>query len=177
MKLLGKYLTLFVAGLLLSLFAWRTWDVTSLPMIAAFWGIILVTPALMDFVPWLFRLQKRLALQQLSGIHYEFGATRIRIFYAARLIWIATEDLHQALGIPLTDIDRQRLKRGGRHLIIPGTKLLGIAEPHVHAYVASLNNPEGSRFIWWFEHDVAKPLHTKIAQGLPIAESVGQNQD
>lgn len=164
MKLLEKYLALFFASLLLSLFAWHAWDDMAAPAIAAFWGIVFITPALIDFVPWCYQRLKWQAEAELNGIHYEFGATRVRVFYAANLIWIASDDLHRALGV--TQV------QGGSLLTIPGTRVAGIAEPQVHSYVASLNSPESSRFIVWFEQCIAKPLRTRIDHGLPITETV-----
>lgn len=176
MRLVEKYLVLFVASSLLSLFAWHTWGETAAPVMAAFWGIVFFTPAPMDVLPWLFQYQKRRALQALNGKHYEFGATRIRVFYAADRIWVASEDLHRALGLPLNDIDRQRLQRGNRHLTVPGTNIMGISEDDLRDYVLSLRSTENQKFILWFENNVAQPLHTKIALGNAIPERTHSGQ-
>lgn len=176
MSLLEKYLVLFVASGLLSLFAWHAWGDTAAPAMAAFWGIVFFTPALMDVLPWLFQYQKRRALQALNGKHYEFGATRIRVFYAADRIWVASEDLHHALGSTLSDTDRLRLQRGNRHLTVPGTKVMGISEEHLRDYVLGLQSADKNRFVLWFENDVAKPLHLKIEQGSPVSKHAQRGQ-
>ncbi len=176
MRLLEKYLLLFVVSLALSTFAWHAMREVALPMIAAFWGIVFITPALMDFIPWLFQAQKRRALKALNGTYYAFGKTPVRIFYAAELIWIVSDDLHQALGQPLDDIDRLRLQRGNRHLIIPGTPHLGISETHLRDYVLSLRSEARQRFIGWFEQQIVAPMRNKRDQGLPIAEIIRERQ-
>lgn len=176
MRLLEKYLLLLVVSLALSAFAWHAMREVALPMIAAFWGIVFITPALMDFVPWLLQAQKRRALKALNGTYYAFGKTHVRVFYAADLIWVVSEDLHQALGQPLDAVEHQRLQRGNRHLIIPGTPHLGISETHLRDYVLSLRCEERQRFVGWFEKEIVAPLRNKRDQGLPIAETIRERQ-
>jgi hypothetical protein len=168
---LALYVTLVLICAGLTAFSRYTWHEAAAPLIAAFWGIVLVTPIIMEVIPWLYHLQREAALGKLNGKYYEFGATPIRIFYTQQQIWIATDDLHQSLGEPLTEIDWHRLQRGGRHTLIPGTRIVGISEIHLHAYIINLRSPEKQRFILWFERNVAKPIHTRQALGLPILGS------
>lgn len=172
MRLLEKYLLLLATSLALSAFAWHAMREVALPMIAAFWGIVFITPALMDFVPWLLQYQKHRALKALNGTYHAFGKTRVRVFYAANLIWVVSEDLHLALGEPLDAVDRQRLQRGQRHLTIPGTSHLGISETHLRDYVLSLRSEERHRFILWFEQQVVTPIRNKRDREQSIAETI-----
>jgi len=165
-----KYRALALICVLYTAFAY--WWMGPSLLIPMFWGLVFVTPLVMDFVPRLFRHPHHKALEEFQGVHYMFGGTRVRVLYAGGLVWVATQDVYDALGLRLGKQDLRRLLLGKKHCMIPGTQIVGISEVHLAHFVSGMRSDEAQRFTWWFEREVVKPIKTRIDRGLPVAEAV-----
>lgn len=167
-----KYLALGATCGALSWAGYFGMGAISLPFIAALWGLIFFTPLMVDLVPRIFRHSHAQALGGLQGTHYVFERTRVRVYYAQDKVWLATEDVCRALQMPISHTTLQHLLDGKRHHIIPGTKIVGISEVHMQAFLRHSHAQEKDRFLVWFERGVVLPIRTKIERGIHVPERV-----
>ncbi len=167
-----KYVSLALVSVAFSFFALWWTDGRGILLVAMFWGVVFFTPLALDFVPILLNQPATQVLQALQGKHYVFGRTPLRIYYAAGEVWVATQDLYQALELPLAQSGLERLVDEQRSRCVPGTNVQGIAESQLPGFLRYSRAQEKDKFLLWFQRQVAYPIHTKVARGLPIAEQV-----
>jgi hypothetical protein len=169
-----KYIFLGLVCVALSIFAHWWMDGHPIWMIsaAAFWAIVFFTPLVIDLAPRILEARRARKLAALQGVNYMFGMSNIRVMYAQGLVWLATEDVYEALGLRFGKAEQRKLQADKRHRDVPGTEILGISETYLPDFVLSTRSSEALRFNLWFEREVLKPIRNKIAQGVHVPEAV-----
>ncbi len=169
-----KYIFLGLLCVVQNLFAywWMRGHSIWLILAAAFWGILFFTPLAFDLVPRMRAARRERETEASHGVHYMFGRTAVRVLYSAGQIWLAAEDVYDALGVKPRAEELRRLQISQRHSIVPGTQIMGISEAHLRSCVAGTRSPEAQRFMLWFEREVAWPIKNRVAQRMHIPEEV-----
>ncbi len=139
---------------------------------AAFWGVVFLTPLVMDLVTRSVSERRARREQESQGVNYMFGMTPVRVMYSSDRVWLATEDVYHALGLKLGKEELRKLQISTWHSIVPGTQITGISEDHVRRFALSTTSPEAQRFVLWFEREVLHPIKHRVENRMRIPEEV-----
>jgi hypothetical protein len=106
----------------------------SVLFIAALWAV-LVSPHLLDILPWLKRSAETAAMQPWQGSYYEFNGRQLRFYLDAGEVWVNAADFLPLL-VPAVQ-ERELSLLGRQYRIMDGSKDRAISEAGVTRLLAT----------------------------------------
>ena len=135
----------------------------SLVLVAPFWGVWLLWPTY-RFVRLWWRWQYKGGWGEWNGTYYEFDGRQIRIFMDGDSIWIAADDVFDALGLQGRQRNVARVREiAGRDGLTrpPGSRLLAFSEIGIRAWLDRRTDTVAHKFSYWLDKQVIAPYRRR----------------
>ena len=135
----------------------------SLVLVAPFWGMWALWPAYRLLRAW-WRWQYESGWAESNGTYYEFDGRRIRIFMQGDSIWIAADDVFDALGIAGRQRNVARVREiAGRDGLArpPGVSLMAFSEIGIKAWLDRRTDTVAHKFSYWLDKQVIAPYRRR----------------
>ena len=135
----------------------------SLVLVAPFWGIWLLWPAYRFVCAW-WRWQRESAWSESNGTYYEFDGSRIRILMRGDSIWVAADDVFDALGLQGRQRNTSRVREiAGRDGLVkpPGSRMLAFSEIGIKAWLDRRTDTVAHKFSYWLDKQVIAPYRKR----------------
>ena len=135
----------------------------SLVLVAPFWGMWTLWPTYRLLRAW-WRWQYESGWAESNGTYYEFDGRRIRIFMQGDSIWIAADDVFDALGIAGRQRNVARVREiAGRDGLArpPGVSLMAFSEIGIKAWLDRRTDTVAHKFSYWLDKQVIAPYRRR----------------
>ena len=135
----------------------------SLVLVAPFWGMWLLWPTYRFLRAW-WRWQYEGAWAESNGAYYEFDGRQIRIVMQGDSIWIAADDVFDALGLRGRQRNVARVREiAGRDGLIrpPGSRVLAFSEIGIRAWLDRRTDAVAHKFSHWLDKQVIAPYRKR----------------
>ena len=135
----------------------------SLVLVAPFWGMWLLWPTYRAARRW-WRWQYEGAWAEWNGTYYEFDGRQVRILMQGDLIWIAADDVFDALGLRGHQRDTARVRQiAGRDGLVrpPGLRRLAFSEVGINAWLDRRTDAVAHKFARWLDKQVIAPYRKR----------------
>ena len=134
----------------------------SLILVAPFWGIWLLWPTYRFARAW-WRWQSK-GLRSSNGNYYEFDGRQIRILMQGHSIWIAADDVFDALDLRGRQRNIARVREiAGRDGLVrpPGSRLMAFSEIGIKAWLDRRTDTAAHKFSNWLDKQVIAPYRKR----------------
>ena len=135
----------------------------SIVLVAPFWGMWLLWPMYRLIRAW-WRWQYEGAWADWNGTYYEFDGRQIRIFTQGDSIWIAADDVFDALGLEGRQRYVGRVREiAGRDGLTrpPGSHLMSFSEMGIKAWLDRRTDTVAQKFSYWLDKQVIAPYRRR----------------
>jgi hypothetical protein len=135
----------------------------SLVLVAPFWGMWLLWPMYRLMRAW-WRWQYEGPWADRNGTYYEFDGHQIRILTQGDSIWIAADDVFDALGLEGRQRHVARVREiAGRDGLIrpPGSRLMAFSEIGIKAWLDRRTGTVAHKFSYWLDKQVIAPYRRR----------------
>ena len=135
----------------------------SLVLVAPFWGMWLLWPTYRFLRSW-WRWQYGGVWAEWNGTYYEFDGRQIRILTQGESIWIAADDVFDALGLRGRQRNVARVREiAGRDGLMrpPGSRLLAFSEIGIKAWLDRRTDTAAHKFSYWLDKQVITPYRRR----------------
>ena len=148
----------------------------SLVLVAPFWGMWLLWPMYRFMRAWL-RWKCEGVRADWNGTYYEFDGRQIRILTQGDSIWIAADDVFDALGLEGRQRHVARVREiAGRDGLIrpPGSRLMAFSEIGIKAWLDRRTDTVAHKFSYWLDKQVITPYRRRqeLASGGAVEDDV-----
>ena len=135
----------------------------SLVLVAPFWGMWLLWPTYRVIRVW-WRWQYESAWSESNGAYYEFDGHQIRILMQGDSIWIAADDVFDALSLQGRQRNVARVREiAGRDGLVkaPGSRLMAFSEVGIKAWLDRRTDAIAHKFSYWLDKQVIAPYRKR----------------
>lgn len=135
----------------------------SLLLVAPFWGMWLLWPGYRVMRAW-WRWQHEGAWGEWNGKYYEFDGRQIRVLMRGDSIWIAADDVFDALDLQGRQRNAARVRQiAGRDGLVrpPGSHVLAFSEIGIKAWLDRRTDADAHKFSNWLDKQVITPYRNR----------------
>lgn len=135
----------------------------SFVLVAPFWGVWLLWPFYRAARAW-WRWQYEGTSAEWNGTYYEFDGRQIRILMQGDSIWIAADDVFEALDLRGRQRNPARVREiAGRDGLVrpPGSGLLAFSEIGIKAWLDRRTDIVAHKFSLWLSKQVIAPYRKR----------------
>ena len=153
-----------VGGALLLNDAGNGTGVLSFILVAPFWGLWLLWPTYRS-VRAVWAWQSQSAWGEWNGAYYEFDGRQIRILFEGERVWVAADDVFNALNLQGRQRYAGRVRQiAGRDGLVrlPHSRLLMFSEIGIKAWLDRRIDKDAHKFARWLDKQVIEPYRRRL---------------